>query len=671
MLGSTTLTRWRVLAVLVLAALIAFLYAPTLRHPFVYDDHVVIEKNRVVRSWSAAAATFARAEPVGGGEIGAAVYRPLSALTLAADHAAWGFRPAGYHLTNLLLHAASTVAAGLVARSLGAGEPAAWLAAALFAAHPIQTEVVCWPSSRPEALFTFFFLWAWAGRERLRARGRSAAAETWGLTFFALALLSKEMAITFPLLLALREVWLPGPGSAAAGGSGAAEPPPRAGVCRLSLLWRAARLAAPYAALAVVYFTWRLRVLGGLGSREQRAVTLWLGLLSMSIVFARYVALAAWPAGQNVEHLARIVESPFDVQGLVCLTALLALVAAGIVLAHRRRRAAAFGIAWWFAALLPVSNLIPIWSLMAERFLYLPSLGLFVAGATLLLDGGRWLPARRAAALACLAALGAATVARVPVWSDELRFWDDVIAKSPAKIKAHNNRGEVLLRLGRLPEAEASFRNALSLNPRGPMANYNLARLAEMRGRLAEAEELCRRALEVNPGLVDAWKTLGDVRLKSGSFGEAEAAYREFLARREDPRVRYNRAVALYNQGALEEAGAEAGRAAALEPRLEEPERLLGLVAQKLGRDSEAETHYRRALALAPSAEAHYNLAVVQQRQGRLDQAIASFEAAARLAPRARPVWEALARAYAEAGRPADAARAGERARALSGPGSR
>jgi tetratricopeptide (TPR) repeat protein len=348
-------------------------------------------------------------------------------------------------------------------------------------------------------------------------------------------------------------------------------------------------------------------------------------------------------------------------------------------------------LAWPAVALLPVSNLIPIWSLMAERYLYLPAVGVFVAASVLLCGWGREVPgapaaavdgrdllrrpgwrwARAAVAAVVLLACALATAARVPVWGDELRFWDDVAAKSPTRIKAHNNRGDVLLRRGRVDEAGIAFLRALELNPRGPMAHFNLGRVAEARGDFALAEDRYRQALALNPDLLDAWKGVGDLRLRAGDATQAERAYREFLSRHEDARVRFNLAVALFNRDALQEAAAEARQVAQQEPRLPEPLLLQGHVARRLGHDREAEEHYRKVLTLGPSVEAHYNLATMSEKYGRRDEAIVHLEAAAGQVPGERRLWEALARLYAEAGRPDEARRATGRARALAAQGAR
>lgn len=657
----------RIAAALALAGALALLYGPTLHFPLLYDDHIVITRNPAAQSWGAALRAFTHPETLHDPDLAHAVYRPLAVLSLAADRYAWNADPAGHHLTNVLLHAGSSAAAGAVARSLGVAAGAAWLTAALFALHPIQTEVVCWPSSRPEALFAFFFLWAWAGREWWRRRGRPGAAETWGLALFALALLAKEMAITFPLLLALQEAR-----------RGRGVPAVRA----------ALRAVLPYAALAVLYFGWRLHVLGGMSRDVLRDLDPWRNLLSMSIVFVRYAGLLLWPAGQNAEHTARLVSSALDPAGLAALAAVAGYGVLAVV-AWRRRPEAGLLLAWPMVALLPVSNLIPIWSLMAERYLYLPSVGVFAAVAVVLCGwervapgsatagppeagrqadaGCRWRWIRAAVAAACLLACAVATAARVPVWGDELRFWDDVAAKSPTRIKAHNNRGDVLLRRGWIDAAEESFSLALRINPRGPMAHFNLGRVAEARGDWALAEERYRRSLTLNPELLDAWKGVGDLRLRAGDAPGAERAYREFLSRHEDPRVRFNLAAALFSRGALQEAAGEARRVAQERPRMPEPVLLQGHVARRLGRDEEAEALYRQVLELGPSVEAHYNLASMSEGRGRPDEAIAHLEAAAAQAPGERGVWEALARLYAGSGRSEEARRAAGRARALAG----
>src|SRR5580765_6642394 len=206
-----------------LAALAGFaVFAPTLGYEFVWDDRATVVHNRAIRSLANAPSFFTGHAFSGASEDLRDIrvieyYRPVWVLSLAVNHAVWGVRPLGYHLSNVLLHAlASGLTAWLVFELTG-GAAAAALAGLLFAVHPVHAEAVAWVSARNELLLCVFVLLAFLSYLRMRqgtARGATGAGAAPGpawragaacVAFFAIALLSKETAVLFPALVALHE----------------------------------------------------------------------------------------------------------------------------------------------------------------------------------------------------------------------------------------------------------------------------------------------------------------------------------------------------------------------------------------------------------------------------------------------------------------------------------
>ena len=639
------------------AAAAGLLYVPSLGHPFVYDDTINIVKNPSIRRLADWPRFFTETETATSNESFERVYRPLSTLSYALDYALGGLDPRGYILHNLLLHALS---AGLCVAVFWALTGSPWLGAAAGLAlglHPVQTEPVNWPTGRATLLFGVFYLisvrlylvaarrgkvstWssssADGGGEPTAAAATSgipagSAAGLWAISWLAAAasLLSKEMAVTLPASLLLAE-WLlpPDPGAR----------------------WKR-RLAhlAPYAALAVGFLGTRAALLGsGVAREEYWGGSPWKTLQVMGKVMARYASLLALPVGQNIEHTVSIPETWWDAPSLAGF-ALVAAVAGLALWLRRRRPVVSFGLLWMGVGLAPVSNLIPFYGLIAERHLYLitAGFGLALGDALLWLCGGA---ERRRALAAALAGLGivyaGASLARSRVWSDEILLWRDTVAKSPGKVKAHNNLGLAYLRRHRVDEAMAEFRKALEIYPRSAGAHANLGLVYLERNQPERAVEELLQATRENPRHLDAHKHLANAYLRLGRWQEAEGVARQALAVRDDPDIRYLLGAALLKQSRIEDAETEFRKVLERDALHADALRQVGLIRHRQGRTDEALNLYRRALAAAPAPDLLFNIGLIEMKRGEYAAAATDFARSRALAPEVPEV--ALRQAQAE-----------------------
>jgi protein O-mannosyl-transferase len=433
--------RWR--EWLAIAGLAFALFGRGLGFGFVWDDHDLIETNRAVsgegalRGWASLLGSGFAASPFAPQP--GPYYRPLSTWTLALDHAAWKGRPAGFHATNLALHAAASVALleWLAATGLGAWPRLA--GAALFAAHPVHVEPVAWISGRTDLLATLAGLLALLAWRRAREPGpgrRRGLAAGLSVAFLAAALLAKEMALAIPLVMVVQEaVRRPGlagraRGRTAAGGrrlSGDALP-----VNTLPLL-------GAVAAVTLVYLALRAHALGGM--EPGRGAEPWgTRLLTAPFIVVRATALLAWPARLDPVHAPAEIASPADPRFLASLAALAALFA---LLAMRRelRRAILEPVLFLLVTLTPVVGLVPLVVPFAERFLYLPSVA-FAWLAAIAVDRARGTAGhRRRAAVVAMAALviGAAAArswTQLPVWRDDTSLFGAIVARHPDSVPA-------------------------------------------------------------------------------------------------------------------------------------------------------------------------------------------------------------------------------------------
>jgi tetratricopeptide (TPR) repeat protein len=654
--------RRRVLLAFILAATAA-VYAPNLGHPFQYDDDAKILQNPRLADPVSLFRAFA------GKGYSEDTTRLIPNLTFSMNYFLFGFRPFGYHLTNLLLHLLNVwLVARLgraVLRRLGVSEsPVPLLAAVLYGLHPLNSEAVNYCNARPNLVCTTFYLATLLALLRSVDHG---GARRW-VVFPALALgsiLSKELGLTVVLAAPLLLAWLGG----------------------LSL--RRLRFGLyGLAVLGVVAVTLT-------GALSEVGRTLYVGetraghwalfyaahAAGQAEILLRYLGLTLLPLPGflNVDHEV----TPLDdlifpvVRGggaplvealpvpIVCTLVILALIAAAI--AERRRQPfVSFFALWPFLTHAPTS-FVPRGEAMVEYRTVLPMVGVCLvlawALAALWAAAVRRRPAMResrirAAALAALALVPAAgTLVRNSVWKTPFDLWADTVAKSPGKERPHYNLGNAYESMGMPPEAMECYARAIKLNPDYARARNNLGALLSRSGRPEEALPHILRALALEPDYAMAHSNLGLILGGSGRTEEARAEFAEAV--RLQPRLleaRFNLGLALVEMGRWRESKEHFLEAVRLRPDLAEGHFHLGNILGLEGKAADAADSYRLALALRPQyAEAHLNLGVLLDGQGRIDDAAAHLQAAVQIRPGSAEAHYNLANVYRRQGRTGDA----------------
>ncbi|MGB8932865.1 MAG: hypothetical protein WCC48_16595 [Anaeromyxobacteraceae bacterium] len=487
------------LAVVALLALAVCAYSTTLPNEFTWDDEYVLLQNDAVRSLSNVSTFFSNAA-TSSSYGGLVVYRPLRTLAFALAYHAWGLAPLGYHLVNLLLHLVNVLLVRALARRY-LGDPRwALLAAALFAVHPLNSEAVAGVVGMGDLLSTAFVLAAL----RLHADLAPAGVVDWrraaGVVALSCgALLSKETALVLPLLVVAHELLL-------------GERLVRFGRARL------AYLGALFAS-AAGFFALRTAVIGGLNAGRYEGLTFARTMWMQADVLARYLRFLVAPAGLSVRHAIRIPSSFFEPRIVLSVAAIAGCVAAAVA-ARRRAPVLAFGIAWFFIALLPVMNLVPLpGAMMGERFCYLPSVGAFLAMAEALRRAaetrGRVLVL--AGAGGAVAALTAATFVRCQDWRDNVTLFEAAVRVAP---ESNAVRVNLIREYGRRqqPERARLHLEAAARNTRAYAERYvTLGEVAETKGDRGEASGWYRRALGLAPSDARAQAGLARLGRRAGS----------------------------------------------------------------------------------------------------------------------------------------------------------
>lgn len=580
----------------IIVALIAFAaWAPALGGGFVFDDRSLVVENaalRDVRRWpSLLTADAHRFSPAGV----SGYHRPLQTVTYAVDSAVWGKRPSGYHLTNVLIHAAAAAAAMKLLVSVGFSPAAAFWAAALFAAHPIHASSVAYVAGRADALAGLFLFLACAYAPSKRAYG-----------FFALALLSRENAFLGPLLV-FAAVW-----------------------ARTLEKGKAFKTAAGFAAIAALYAA--VRAAGAPQSLELPWTAGHPALPNVLAALLEYARLAVFPWPLYPMH--SIPWTDGLTTGTVSLLASLAAAGALVTFADARARSRAgrFALAWAAIGFLPLFALIGAFPRLgacaAENWFYVPGVGIFALAGWAIASSR---PARLLAPLLVAAFAALSWIASAP-WRDEPSLYRHTLAHAPANENARVNLAAALYERGDLDGAEAALAGLGERLPRLWDALVVKGNVLLGRGRTDDAERAYRDALALHPKAARAWTNLGWTLHKKGDEEASIAAFQK--SAQLDPLV-------WQNHRAIADARLRAGRAAeavegyALAVSLGASDAVTyahwGAALGLAGRHGEAVRALERAVEIREDSETLKNLGSAYANSGREDEARRAWARAERL----------------------------------------
>ena len=579
----------RVLCLFLIAATLV-VYNRVNQNSFVnFDDDRYITENAHVRAgltWGTIRWAFSSLEQ--------ANWHPLTWLSHALDCQLFRLNPDGHHYVNLLLHAVNAMLLFLILQRATGFTWRSFAVAALFALHPINVESVAWASERKNVLSMLFFLLAlgaydWYVRKPEVRRYLVVAA------LFALGLMAKPQVITFPLVLLLWDYW----------------PLGRVGSTRefsnkvaqrgfSSLVIEKLPLFALSAASAII--TMKAQSAGG-AVRSEIEYPFAVRFGNALLAYARYLGKAVWPS-----HLAAMYPHPgesLQAWQAVAAALLLGFISAG-VWAARRRRYLLVGWLWFLGTLVPMIGLVQVGGQsMADRYAYLPLIGLFVMIAWGVADWAqhkhlptRWLGIPTVLVLLIFSLL---THRQLAYWHDSITLWSHALEVTSRNFVAEDSLGGALVNEGQYEQAIPHFRSAVEINAHDPLGHLNICAYEQQHENFMQAIEHCRMVLRFtrDTGLqANAYTNLGGAYRKIGDPSHAKASYEAALG------------LAPQNSTALMG---------------------MGLLAQSRGDFTEAIREYSQTVTVQPSDVAYLLLARALEQIGRVKEARAARDEAGRI----------------------------------------
>jgi Flp pilus assembly protein TadD len=605
-LYSLTEKKFFLLTVSCVLLLIILVYANSLQNDFTnWDDRGLVVEDPAIRSLS-----FANLLEMFTPRPGK-TYQPVRVLSYAIDYHFWQLNPVGYHLGNTILHGLSAILLYLLLTAVlnqirgedevGSNRMISFITAVLFTVHPVNVEAVAWIASRKYGLLSVFYFLSFFLFVKDSEEGKYRPMYyILSIITYVFALLSSPFSVTLPAMLYLYDY------------------------CRkpeinfLSVLKKRFLYYIPYVLLSISQSVIIMQVVSvGRGAavkghyHNNPFATLAV-MLSAFYGYMKNLLLPLWLNNWYVENVSFTLSSYKIAISVITILALIAFV------------------------LVRLRSGEKLATKIADRYLYLPAVGLFLWFSLILYSLTNTLFPKKGKTLITftivaflVSSLSYLSMQRNKVWANTITLWSDSIDKQANNRTAHLNLGQALSEQGRLNEAMIHFREALRLSPNYAEAHNNLGSALAQQGKLELAIPHFYTSLKILPDFAEAHNNLAVALARQGRLEEAAKHYSEAARLYPDSaEVHNNLAVALVSLGRVDEAIPHYVRAVELKPDYAEAYNNLGNALDQ------AIAYYSEALEIKPKyAKAHNNLGVAWARLGELDQAIARFNKALQLQP--------------------------------------
>jgi len=553
--------------------LIAFLgivaYANSINGQFVYDDKGLVRDNVYIRNPSYVSKFFTKDIFAGAGAK-SNFYRPIQMISYTINHYFSGTGVRGYHITNITLHILVSFCVFWLLSLIFRNGFIPLFSSLLFVVHPVHVGVVSYVAGRADSLAVLFMLLSLIFC--VKYIYSQEALFLWLIpVFFVCSLLSKESALVLPLFIVLCHYSLSQP----------------SGEKRLRK-----RTFLPVLGISGAYVLYRQIFLKALFDNMPSGTTFFQRIPGFFVAMTNYGRLLIFPFGLHMDY-----EEPLFVfnhpQVIIGAFLVLCLLTVCAVSLRKRNKVVFFSVAWFFAAILPVSNLYPINAYMAEHWLYFPSIGFFVLLTAGALAARSWLgkhfgPGLKNTPFVLLTFLAGfyliLTINQNRHWQTPTAFWEHTSKYSSRNPRVYSNLGIIYAEQAKYEKAVLFFKKAIEADPQFEEAYSNLGNVYQSMGKQKEAESLYMKAIEIDPNYARAYNNLATLYHSTG---------------------KNDRAIPLYD------------KAIKINPVYADAYYNLGVTYQDMGNKEKALPLYKQAIRLNPRhAMAHNNLAVLYYERG-------------------------------------------------------
>ncbi len=611
-----------------LLALTCVVYLPVLHAVFVWDDSFMITDNQMLRSTDGLYKIWFTNKP--------ADHIPITLSALWLQYHLWHLNPLGYHIVNVLTHALGAILLWRILKRLAI--LGAWLAAAVFAIHPVGAASAAWISEQKNTISIIFFLLTILCYLRFEERPK-AARYALALLMYVFALISKGSVVMLPFTLLLAAWWQ------------------RGKLTRWDLLRTIPFFLLSFGeGLTAIWFQ-NHRAIGGemvqsldrLGQLAAAGMAVWFYL---------------WKAWMPVNIM--VIYPQWQIDSHSVMPYLPGFLLCGLLVASWYYRATwgrhvLFGLGFMIVMLFPVMGFFNmyflIFSRVADHWQYLPMLGSISQAVCGAVYGFQRLAAKYhfpklaapALALLLLLFLGWSTWGRAEVYTTEASLWTDTVKKNPKAWMAYNNLGNALGNQHKRDEAMAAYEKAIAVNPDFPDAHSNLGNSLVGKKKYDEAIAHFRKAIAVQPKMANFHFNLGIALFEKGKSQEAINEYLEALRLNPGAADVRNNLSNVYNkEGKYQEALEQALIAIQIKPQSPEPHINAAMALSSLGRTAEAAKYFDEAIRLNPDVYlVHHEYGIMLAMQGKLNEALPHFLELVRLKPDDAASFSNLGNTYA------------------------
>ena len=493
-------------------------YVNSLHNEFIWDDEDWVLKNSTVKDWHQWPHLFVE-NSIQGARKGSNFYRPLQGISHGMDYMIWKYSLPGHHITNIIFHALTAIVLFFLLARIFSGEMA-FLSALFFSVHPVQTEAVTYITGRADPMAGLFILLAVLLFERNIILSCLA---------FIFAILSKESGLIAPVLIILYAFFSTQPFPSLR--SGLRGPRSKSNKALTFSMKGLVQRILPFIAIIIIYGVLRLTILNFSSTIPESApkaffyIPFYIRLCTFLKTLPVYFGMLLWPFGLHMERGISLSYSMFEPQTASGLFIVIALLLSGFWL-RKRHRFLLFSTLWFLIFIFPNSNIIPVNALLLEHWLYLPSIGFFIAVSWAL---ERMLKKGRGFKLASIVLIISLTLfymwrtfERNKEWHDPISFYESTIKYKSDSARIHNNLAMAYADAGREDDAMKEYTKAIELGDYYPQPHFNLSNIYIKKKDYEAAVKELKRSMEIDNDFLYSHENLALIYFDEGKFNEAK-----------------------------------------------------------------------------------------------------------------------------------------------------